>query len=245
VAAAERAVRDNPAWYHTIELAPGVVTPGHVDLREVPARILPARLDGRRVLDVGTFDGFWAFAHEQRGAEVVAIDVEQFDGADWPPVHREKLVAEAAARGMVLGEGFAIAHEALGSSVRRVVCSVMDVTPEAIGGPVDRVFLGALLVHLRDPVGALEQVHACLNPGGTLQLLEAIDVRLTVLHPRTPVARLGYPPAEFNWWVANLATLRHWALGAGFKTVRRTATVRPPARWGMGGQVYVSLECSV
>ena len=55
------AVARNPAWYHTIELAPGVVTPGEIDLRKLAARVLPDRLDGLRALDVGTFDGFWAF----------------------------------------------------------------------------------------------------------------------------------------------------------------------------------------
>ena len=49
-------------WYHTLELAPGVVTPGWFDTREVPQRLpIPASLAGRRCLDVGTFDGFWAF----------------------------------------------------------------------------------------------------------------------------------------------------------------------------------------
>ena len=53
-------MRGNPRWYHTIELAPGEVTPGLVDLRAVAPRVLPARIEGR-ALDVGTYDGFWAF----------------------------------------------------------------------------------------------------------------------------------------------------------------------------------------
>jgi tRNA (mo5U34)-methyltransferase len=61
-------------WYHTLELAPGVVTPGMFDLRPYVSRYgLPERLDGKRVLDIGTWDGFWAFEMERRGAaEVVA-----------------------------------------------------------------------------------------------------------------------------------------------------------------------------
>src|SRR4029078_12914141 len=91
VAAAERAVRDNPAWYHTIELAPGVVTPGAVDLRAGAARMLPPDLTGRRALDVGTFDGFWAFEMERRGAEVIALDVERVEAAEWPPASRARM----------------------------------------------------------------------------------------------------------------------------------------------------------
>ena len=53
-------VAANPGWYHTIELAPGVVTPGHVDLRGLPGAVLPRSLTGRRALDVGTFSGTYS-----------------------------------------------------------------------------------------------------------------------------------------------------------------------------------------
>src|SRR5689334_4047032 len=64
-------------WWHVIEVAPGVVTPGWWDLRPAAERMpWPASLDGMRCLDVGTMDGFWAFELERRGAgEVVAIDL--------------------------------------------------------------------------------------------------------------------------------------------------------------------------
>ena len=48
-------------WYHSIELAPGEVTPGCFDTRAVAGKVpLPANLAGKRCLDVGTRDGFWA-----------------------------------------------------------------------------------------------------------------------------------------------------------------------------------------
>ena len=84
-------VADNPAWYHTLEVAPGVVTDGYVDWRAKAAAILPDDLSGKRCLDVGTYDGFWAFEMERRGGEVVAIDVDELNAADWPPVNRAKL----------------------------------------------------------------------------------------------------------------------------------------------------------
>jgi len=40
---------------------------------------LPGRLDGKRVLDIGTYDGFFAFECERRGAQVVAMDVHPID----------------------------------------------------------------------------------------------------------------------------------------------------------------------
>jgi tRNA (mo5U34)-methyltransferase len=83
-------------WYHSIELAPGQVTPGWFDTRAAAAKVpLPERLDGKRCLDVGTWDGFWAFEMERRGAdEVVALDIDDADGWDWPP--RERLRGERA-----------------------------------------------------------------------------------------------------------------------------------------------------
>ncbi len=68
---------DEIDWYHTQELAPGLVTPGMFDLRPYVDRYgLPESIAGMRVLDVGTFEGFWAFEMERRGAEVVALDID-------------------------------------------------------------------------------------------------------------------------------------------------------------------------
>jgi SAM-dependent methyltransferase len=230
-------VAENPHWYHTIELAPGVVTPGHIDLRGVVPRILPARIEGR-ALDVGTFDGFWAFELERRGADTVAIDLDDPVEAEYPPNNRAALEVRARELGVELGRGFRIARDALGSTVERVACDVRELTPEAIGGPVAFAFLGALLIHLRDPVGALENVRGALVPGGRLHLLEPIHVGLTVRHPRRPVAAFSPLRSEFNWWFANLATVRAWLETAGFADVRRLAVVRPPAGKGMQGVTY-------
>src|ERR687894_2788210 len=62
-------------WYHRIEVAPGVVTPGvHDSVAALAVMGLPERLDGKRVLDVGARDGHFSFVAEERGAEVLAID---------------------------------------------------------------------------------------------------------------------------------------------------------------------------
>src|ERR687894_3077914 len=102
-------------WYHTLELGPGVETEGMFDLRPYVGEYgLPERMDGMRALDVGTWDGFWAFEMERRGAEVVAIDLDDERDLDWPPRRRpESFPAEPR------GQGFAIARELLGSRVER------------------------------------------------------------------------------------------------------------------------------
>ena len=228
--AARSAIAEYPVWYHTLELGPGVVTPGHIDLRATAAKLLPDDLGGCRALDVGTFDGFWAFELEKRGAEVVAIDVERVEEAQWPPVSRERLEREAAELGIELDRGFELAASLLGSRARRVVCDVLELTPERIGGPVDVAFMGALLIHLRDPVQALERIFAALNPSGRLYQLEPISLRLSILHPRSPVARLQSLETPFNWWLPNRAALKAWLGTAGFADVRALGLHRPPQR---------------
>jgi SAM-dependent methyltransferase len=239
-AAARRALSRNPElWYHSIELAPGVVTPGSIDLRKAAEQVLPARLDGARALDVATFDGFWAFELERRGAEVVAVDLERIEQAEFPPRNREALEREAHEQGFELGFGFRVAAEALGSQVTRVPCNVYELTAEAVGGPVDFAFCGALLLHLRDPVRALERIAGTLRPGGELRLLEPFSVSLTLRWPRRPVARFRPLETRFSWWLSNLAALKALLVAAGYEDVRRLAFARPP---GAHRDAYVGLS---
>ncbi|MEJ7786772.1 MAG: methyltransferase domain-containing protein [Solirubrobacteraceae bacterium] len=218
---ARAAVAGNPTWYHTIELAPGVSTPGFVDLRALARDVLPDDLAGLRALDCGTFDGFWAFEMEKRGANVVAIDVEKVDDAEWPPNNRERLLADLAARRVELGLGFRLARETLGSSVDRRLCPIYELSADRIGGQVDLAFLGALQLHLRDPVRALERIHQTLRPGGKLLMFEPFTMRHTLLHPRTPLAELQPLSTPFNWWYPNIAGLRALMQIAGFADVKR------------------------
>src|SRR4051794_32010871 len=140
-------------WYHTLELAPGHVTPGMFDLRPFVDRYgLPARLDGKRALDVGTWDGFWAFEMERRGAEVVALDLDDEAALDWPPRRRPTSFPPQRR-----GEGFRLAQEVFGSSVERVDCSIYDARPADLG-TFDLVFCGSVLIHLRDQLLALERL---------------------------------------------------------------------------------------
>ena len=106
------------SWYHTQELGPGVVTQGMFDLRPYVERYgIPADLTGLRALDVGTFEGFWAFELERRGAEVVAIDVDSIQDLDWPPrpAPRRRRAPRRGLRGRPRG---ALQRRAAGGDVR-------------------------------------------------------------------------------------------------------------------------------
>jgi tRNA (mo5U34)-methyltransferase len=215
-------------WYHTLELAPGVETPGYYDLRGIVSRIpIPGSLTGMRCLDVGTFDGFWAFEMERRGAgEVIAIDILDPEQWDWPGDTQPETVAVLGGqkRG---GAGFEVARRALGSSVERRELSVYDLDPEDVG-EFDLVYIGSLLLHLRDPVGALERVRSVC--GGTLVLCDAVDLMLTRLLRRLPTAILDGRGRPW-WWKPNAAALVRMVEAAGFAVVEPPQRLRlPPGR---------------
>ena len=232
-------------WYHTIDLGDGAVTPGGVDLRAAAPKVLPADLSGKRALDVGTFDGFWAFELERRGAEVVATDLERFDQAEWPPPSYERLAADAGDTGP--GERFHLAHAILGSNVRRVISPIYEISPERVGGHVDFALIGAILIHLRDPVGGLQAVRSALAPGGRFLSVEPYDVPLTEAYPDTPVARLESNASDYNWWRPNLACLHDWLRTAGYEHIEQRGDVfelkatetcsNRTSRWKPGGSL--------
>lgn len=206
------------SWYHTIELPGDLVTPGQFDHRPLVARYgLPHDLAGRRALDVATFDGFWAFELERRGAEVTAVDLD--DPRDWDFPDAVRPLVQAPGDGESIGRGFAVAHEALGSSVRRLGRSVYDLDPDEIG-TFEFVHAGDLLVHLRDPLRALQRIRAVTS--GQLLLSDGID--------------LTAPPGAFGptmqylggwddvvWWVPSLDALGQLLIDAGFSSLRLNA----------------------
>ncbi|MBW3663706.1 MAG: class I SAM-dependent methyltransferase [Actinobacteria bacterium] len=180
-----RRVEEQSSWYHTMELAPGIVTPGFFDLRPVVDALPWPRIEGLRCLDVATMDGFYAFELERRGAaEVVAVDIEDQADLDWLP--RERPTDLQRGREST-GARFDLAHQALGSEVSRQIVNVYDLSPERIG-VFDVVIVGALLEHLRDPLAALEAVRSVTR--GVLLSVEQVDLRTSVLLRGTPVQRL-------------------------------------------------------
>jgi tRNA (mo5U34)-methyltransferase len=200
-------------WYHTIEVAPGIETPGYFDLRQVAQQVLPASLDGARCLDVATFDGFWALELEKRGAsEVVAIDILDPRRWDWPVGSDDSVLAAVGER-KGAGEGFEIVMDALGKQIERREMSVYELDPETMG-QFDFVYVGSLLLHLRDPVRAVERVRSVCR--GRALFVDAIDPVLTRLHPRRPVSSfdgLGRP----WWWKPNLKALERVVRSGGFE----------------------------
>jgi tRNA (mo5U34)-methyltransferase len=198
-------------WYHTIELGDGLVTDGWFDLRpHVKHYGLPVRMDGMRVLDIGTWDGFWAFEFERRGAEVVALDVDHEKEYDWPPRRRPKEWTMTDR-----GQGFRLAHEILGSKVERVSQNIYRATPEELG-TFDLVFVGVVILHLRDQLLALERLANLCH--GRLIIAEEYD-RRSGLVP-FPVSRyFADRDLAVVFWLPARKTWKRMIWTAGFEDV--------------------------
>lgn len=219
---ARAAVDGHPHWYHTMELAPGVVTPGWFDLRPILETLPWPDVRGKRCLDVGTYDGHLAFELERRGAaEVVATDLSDHAEWDWPARLRARgAEALAALAGPEKGRGFEIARDALGSAVGRERISVYDLSPERVG-EFDVVVCGSLMLHLRDPLRALAAIRSVCRE----ELLSA-----ETIEPGggPPSARLDGVSDLCQWWIPNRAGHRRMVEAAGFDVLRATEPYEIP-----------------
>ncbi|MGH9599759.1 MAG: class I SAM-dependent methyltransferase [Terracidiphilus sp.] len=132
-------------WFHRIQLADGVQTPGecpHTAAEATTRFGLPEDLSGKTVLDIGAWDGLFSFEAERRGARVTAIDTDVKNGGNW-----------AGTR------GFNFARRKLASRVEFQPLSVYDLDP-ARHGKFDCVFFFGVLYHLTNPIEALRRVAA-------------------------------------------------------------------------------------
>jgi tRNA (mo5U34)-methyltransferase len=140
--------------------------------------------------------------------------VDLLDAARWDwPAGSEAETRDAIGERKGRGEGFEIVMDALGHDITRLERSVYELDPDEIGR-FDFVYLGSLLLHLRDPIGALERVRSVCS--GRLVAVDAIDPVLSRLHPRRPLASfdgLGRP----WWWKPNVAGLVRMVRSAGFE----------------------------
>ncbi len=209
----------HPFWYHTIDVTPGVTTPGWFDLRPVVDQLPWPNVRGKRCLDIGTFDGYFAFELERRGAaEVVAVDVEDHLAWDWPPDYRDRdLARDPGFSGPPKGAGFRLLADLMGSKVQWRPCSIYDLDPDELG-LFDVVVCGSLLLHLRDPLRALEAVRSVTR--GVFLSSEQIQLGLTLVGRGRPLFTLNGSGGECQWFNFNAAGHRRMLFAAGFEVQR-------------------------
>ena len=201
-------------WWHRITLPGGEVTPGQDNTPRKLKRIqMPENLRGKSVLDIGTFDGFFAFQAESRGADhVLAID--KWDVS-------ESTTGRA---------GFDYAHRAFNSLV---VPQQFDIEKKDLRtlGTFDVVFFLGVLYHLKNIVQVVEALAQITRE---LLIVEtAIDCRWNhrpmasyypILKPGVRDFRTGDPT---TYWGPNEACVRGMLKDAGFSRFKTTFFTGP------------------
>jgi len=203
-------------WFHNLHLPDGTQTAPDHPLGDFPRRVwakiapeLPDDLSGCRALDIGCNAGFHAFELADRGADVLAVDIDPhyLEQARWAADHLDP-------DGRVTFE-------------RRQVYELRD-TDDSF----DVVFMMGLLYHLRYPLLALDIVGARADDWLVFQSLtvpgdqKGVDVHRVEFDERERMRRPGWPTLAFvedklagdptNWWVPNPACCRALLRHTGF-----------------------------
>ena len=126
-------------------------------------------VQGKTVLDIGAFGGFFSFEAERRGAaSVTAIDYHSW-AVDWPALHEWYAAERQAGRipdaynppAYLIDETnqpgrrpLDVTRELLGSKVQTVLAKFEDFESE----PFDLTLFLGVLYHCQDPMGALRKV---------------------------------------------------------------------------------------
>ncbi|QDU87537.1 tRNA (mo5U34)-methyltransferase [Pirellulimonas nuda] len=201
-------------WHQRWEMFDGVTVPGRNDVATLCDAVkLPADLTGKRVLDVGAWNGCFSFECERRGArEVVAMSLEDPEET-----------------------GFNRLKHALDSDVQYLTGSVYTLSPEQLGTFDVVLFLG-VLYHLRYPLLAIDRLrgvsagdvyvethvvdnHKWLRgPWAKLtQLVGGSTLRATPLWRQYREFEL-HKDDQSNWFGPNVSAVVEAFDSAGFKT---------------------------
>ena len=104
---------------------------------------------------------------------MTAVDVARLVDHDFPPSVRAAFIAAGVDR--PTGAGFALAHEALGSSVQRWEQSIYELDDAELG-KFDQVHVADVLLHLERPLDALRRIHAVT--GGQALIADTIEAAM-------------------------------------------------------------------
>ena len=187
----------------------------------------------KRVLDIATDEGWWAFWAEMNGAAYVeASDVERGEDYDWG-FHKDwdwinKLNENRGGRKV-----FDFHHSNLNSKVVVKKESIYDAK-----GEFDFVFAHGLMYHLRHPLLAIDNMRKVCK--GFFMFETFVDVN----NPNQEVAETKfYRTSELgpvsNWTGATSACYNSWLKDAGFEDVYYT-NPGPPAL-GPPRQIFIGV----
>jgi tRNA (mo5U34)-methyltransferase len=201
------AVRLEKGFWHSFELPNGTRIEGANSVESQRRRLgqfpIPEDLRGKRVLDIGCWDGWYSFEMERRGAQVVAVDC-------WE------------------NPRFRQVHAALQSQVDYRILDMYELTPERVG-LFDIVLFMGVLYHLKHPLLALERVCALSTDLAVVESFILRPEQLPGMDGRRAILEF-YETSEMggqtdNWFGPSLPALLGMCRVAGFARVELCAVL--------------------
>ena len=237
-----------PYWFHSYDFGDGVIVKGHKSLdvlqREWGLLNLPD-LRGRRVLDINTWDGWFALQAERSGAkDVVGLDwymwsmdqsehskywLQNKAAGTYPrPYHELPYFRPQELPGKI---GFDTARQLCDSAVEEIVGDFATMSLDTLRNQFDIVLYLGTLYHMADPIGNLRRLYEVTAPAG-VAVIETQAVAIDGLE-EVPLCENFGPLHSLNadssnWWSPNAIALRQMLLAVGFESAE--ITVGPPPR---------------
>jgi tRNA (mo5U34)-methyltransferase len=191
-------------WHHSIDLGGGVITPGgkSPSLCTAEADLIFDRVDlnGRTVLDIGAWNGFFSFEAKRRGASRVLAT----DSYCWSHPHL---------RGR---ETFEIARVAIGAEIEALEIDAGEMSVQSVG-EFDVVLYLGVFYHRYDAIEALAKVAVLARQVLIVEThLELRDLDVPAMQ-FFPGKELANDPT--NWWGPNEHCIEELLRGHGFMDV--------------------------
>ncbi|WP_333834390.1 class I SAM-dependent methyltransferase [Rubrimonas sp.] len=197
------------AWFHSIDLGDGVITPG-----AGPYAVLKGAADVyfadlspcASVLDVGAWDGFFSIEAKRRGAgRVVAADWYVWWGQGAGPTASDR------------GFDIAVREAGLATEIEKRVIRLEDLDVHSVG-TFDVVLFNGIWYHIRNPLSALEAMARIARSTLTIETvvdLEDLGRPAMVFYPGD-VQPAGRPQ---NGWGPNRRLMEALLRDHGFDSV--------------------------
>ena len=192
-------------WWHSFTFPNGVRSPGGKSeqvLRDEEHTAFKYPVQGKTVLDVGAWNGYFSVGASRRGAKrVVALDKYTWEHPDLQGF-----------------KGFELARRYLAPNIEAVTRDVMDLRSDPVGKFDCVLFLG-VLYHLKHPLYVLETLSDL-----TLEHLVVETYIESIDDGRRP-AMVFYPGTELagdetNWWGPNTQCVIDMLKTVGFSRVK-------------------------
>jgi SAM-dependent methyltransferase len=213
-------------WYHSFRFTNGYEVRGDYDIAPNVHEYGFGDVAGLDVLDVGSASGWFSAWLEQQGARLTTFDLVGTRQLDTYGEFGRAVGGQPDAEWV---KGATVMGELLGSRAERFYGRIYEL-PQVLGDrKFDLVFMGALLLHLRDPIGALMAARSVCRARliATTWFIPDEPLR-SEPRPICDLPALDDTPAGRNvWWRPNRSACRLWLEAAGFcdVDVGRTVTL--------------------